>query len=383
MEMQNKTKELDLFSLIQFFINNLKKIFILALLFSCIPAFYLFQNFNSDRSLLVYNLNYNQLEKFKLFKVNDSINELYNNSFIDSLQRKIKITFSEFVREDNEGLLSSLEQKKANDYPFLSDFYIYNKINNFSSNNNLDININFKFNDSKNQSFEFLSISTPIENNNVDKAKSKLDNFILDTNTFINSEIYTIIEEGLLFHQASKGNVLKKFEIANNLFYESYNFTILNKINELSEERDIAVDLNIANPLVLEKDILMNYTPSDIPIKIPYSDYTHGFKVLNKKIEILKNKLNNKENIPKIFTNELIYNLIQTDFTTNDVLNNLNIKAIKNNENAIIKFDRSNIVNNSISLFQLLTYIFLIYIISILIIFILLLLVDLYRNREN
>ena len=327
-------KEITLFQIIDIYKKNFLPFVLISLIFIII-FYYLFFQFYKDRNIFNYKTTYiiPLSVQLKIDKLNDAIAMLYDEKYFNRILKQAKIIYDENSHDNTE--ISYINNNIENSLKIINNYFFEQEISNlFKDRLNLK-NITFNIlSDRVNQSpFEFQLSYKSNENFETKKLDKKFDIVLNNYNSAINESIINVIDEAVDYYQRKKIVTLKNLESISKLYTQSYTNFVEQKIIYLENELNIARNFKIEEPIVLDKEIIVNLN-KDIKLNSEI-DFTYGYKIIEQQIDYLTNHLNNINNEKKYFNNKLLSDYVKSDFILNDFnaeLNLLNINSVKKND---------------------------------------------------
>ena len=320
-------KEITLFQIIDIYKKNFLPFVLISLIFISI-FYYLFFQFYKDRNIFNYKTTYiiPLSVQLKIDKLNDAIAMLYDEKYFNRILKQAKIIYDENSHDNTE--ISYINNNIENSLKIINNYFFEQEISNlFKDRLNLK-NITFNIlSDRVNQSpFEFQLSYKSNENFETKKLDKKFDIVLNNYNSAINESIINVIDEAVDYYQRKKIVTLKNLESISKLYTQSYTNFVEQKIIYLENELNIARNFKIEEPIVLDKEIIVNLN-KDIKLNSEI-DFTYGYKIIEQQIDYLSDHLNNINNEKSYFNNKLLSDYVKSDFILNDFNAELNLLNI-------------------------------------------------------
>lgn len=323
-------KELDIFSIIKKYFQNIRLILFLSVVIFIFPAFFLINKSIDPNEKIKMEINNTTSYNYNIFTINSRINDLYLNlSLINYLKTVVVENIPQLIPQLDAFISENNYQNKGNIY-VIDQKYITNLLNSFVLNEGNN-NISFSKKDDK-----IFITSYGLTEDNSEDLKVITQNIENDINKFINKKINLIMKNAISVYDTNKNQIIKKLK----LYYSIEERLLINEINRLKDEQKLARQLKI------------EYNTNFLNQKI---NYTSGYKVIESRINILNKRLINSSML-------VIDEILQKDTIKNLILDNQIIQDLKNNNLKFFQIDNYQKIqplNNNIKLYILLFVLFL------------------------
>tara|TARA_B100000989_G_C19530040_1_gene469096 strand:- start:668 stop:1825 length:1158 start_codon:yes stop_codon:yes gene_type:complete len=383
--MNSAKRELDLFFLVKLFLKNkFKLIFIPIIISLTFFSYSYYFNYLPFKNNTIFEKTYYVKDvdsNYEFLLINESLSKLNNvfnyaslklNYYITNLFLNTSINPFDTIDNNSEQILPLIEEKQK----YINNKFIRTILVTYLN----QIDKNFSFSIIDNNSLKDILLLKIIFSSNKDKInyeniEARFNKIQKGLNKRMFDEIDKIIDNSLENYEMNKDFILSTIETFNISLGSSYKNHLKRQISNLSEDLQIASEVGLNYPIEFE------YSKS-----IVNDDFSKGKIYITKKIEQLREKLDQPIEISEFVNNNFYYDLVNSDYYKAQSLNDLNNSYFDKKENFkfVDKYSNLKVSMDSASNLQfiILTSILLL-ILSFVLIFIFTILLYLYKTYDE
>tara|TARA_B100000989_G_scaffold259912_1_gene210297 strand:+ start:294 stop:1433 length:1140 start_codon:yes stop_codon:yes gene_type:complete len=350
------SNEINIFTLFLIFKNNIIKIILFSLIISVFPIYIFYKDYSKNSYTITYDFYIDDNNRYDFQVIEETINKLMDENYIFHLINQLDY---KFTSNDNFAVPkikkyevitpNSLEYIKINKSFFINTL---NNFNNNSSNNEffIDTDENKKYKNITYFKFHSDELFSEIEIKNSINSSKK---FIDDLNKYTINEIKSLISKAVDKYSISKKNILNLISLSTKLSEDTYDLMIDNIKTNLKEQIKIAKKIQLEKPFYLQNNMPLQVLPSENN-EYSYDTFYLGYIALEEILHNVSEKnLIGEGNIPQIYSNNFIENLLNENVFMNQILSYIDTTQLVSPNFDIYSLDKNYINLNGSSLQKL------------------------------